>query len=164
MKIRFACPTCTRTDQAQLPTVGDWQCPRCDHIVALPREAVTAVAEHCLLCGNHELYRKKDFPHWLGMAILATACFGSVIPYALHRPVWTWAILIGSAVIDGGLYLLVGDVSVCYRCATEYRQLPAGVVHPPYELEIGERYRQERIRRELMEAGNFSTHSKKPTG
>ena len=44
------------------------------------------------------------------MTILTAACLGSIIPYWLYHQWWTWAILIGSALFDGLLYLWVGDV------------------------------------------------------
>jgi hypothetical protein len=106
----------------------------------------------CAVCGNAELYKKKDFPHWLGMTILLAACFGSIIPYYLYHQWLVWIILIGSALVDGLLYLWVGDVVVCYRCQAQHRQLASTAEYPPYELGIAERYRQERIRREQLHA------------
>jgi hypothetical protein len=44
----------------------------------------------------------------------------------------------------------VGDALVCYRCNAHYRGLAASPEHRPFELVIGERYRQERIRREQL--------------
>jgi hypothetical protein len=108
----------------------------------------------CALCGNAELYKKKDFPHWLGLTILSVACLGSIIPYWLYHQWLTWAILIGSAAIDGLLYLWVGDVVVCYGCNAHYRQLRPGSQYKPFELGIAERYRQERLRREQLQAKN----------
>ena len=43
---------------------------------------------------------------------------------------------------------MVGDVVVCYRCNAHYRGLAGTKPYPPYELTTGERYRQERVRRE----------------
>jgi hypothetical protein len=122
----------------------DWQCPGCDHRLHLP--AAGPALEQCSVCGNRELYKKKDFPHWLGMSILVGACAVSVFTYGWYEPVWTWVILIGSALFDGLLYLWVGDVIVCYRCHAHYRGFQATTAHQPYELTTGERYRQERIR------------------
>jgi hypothetical protein len=96
-----------------------------------------------------DLYRRKDFPHWLGMSLLVAACVVSVVTYGLYQWWLTWGILIGTAVFDGLLYLWVGDVIVCYRCNAHHRGLSADR-HPPYELTVGERYRQERIRRERI--------------
>src|SRR5437764_15128058 len=86
------------------------------------------------------------------MTILTVACLGSIIPYWLYHQWLTWTILIGSAVVDGLLYLWVGDVVVCYRCDAQYRRLTPGPEHKPFELGIAERYRQERLRREQVEA------------
>src|SRR2546422_2914795 len=97
----------------------DWQCPTCDHRSHL--DAPQAELSACPVCGNHELYKKKDFPHWLGMTILTAACLASVPAYYLYHIGLTWAILIGSAALDGLLYLVVGDVVVCYRCDAHFR-------------------------------------------
>jgi hypothetical protein len=108
----------------------------------------------CAVCGCHELYRKKDFPHALGMGILVTACLASTLTYWLYDKVLTWAILLGSAAFDGLLYLWVKDVVVCYRCDAHHRGLPLNEAHKPFELTIHERYRQERMRREQLQAEN----------
>ena len=105
----------------------------------------------CVVCGDHELYKKKDFPHSLGMAILVGACLASTLTYWLYDKWLTWAILIGSAAFDGILYLLVKDVIVCYRCDAHYRGVPATAEHKPFELTIHERYRQEKIRRAQLQ-------------
>jgi hypothetical protein len=109
-----------------------------------------AALTQCAVCGNHELYRKKDFPHVLGMTILVIACLATVVTHWRYQQWWTWAILIGSAAFDTLLYLFVGDVVVCYRCDAQYRGYPANPEHRPHELVIAERYRQERLRREQL--------------
>jgi hypothetical protein len=106
----------------------------------------------CPLCGGHELYKKKDFPHWLGLTILTVACLVSVFTYNWYEKWLTWAILLGSALIDGLLYLCVGDAIVCYRCGAHYRGFHAGADHKPFELTIAERYRQERLRQATVKS------------
>jgi hypothetical protein len=146
--VTFACPHCESPARIELPS-GPWQCTVCDH--RLEPQTPDANLTHCALCGNTELYKKKDFPHWLGMTILAVACLGFVICNALYLKWWAWSILIGSALFDGLLYLRVGDAVVCYRCNAHYRGLPSAADYKPYELVIAERYRQERLRREELE-------------
>jgi hypothetical protein len=131
---------------------SEWQCPACDHIVPLYSSGNDRELQSCALCGNRELYKKKDFPHWLGLTILTVACLASIIPYWLYHQWLTWTILIGSAALDGLLYLWVGDVVVCYRCDAQYRELTPAADHKPFELGIAERYRQERLRREQLQA------------
>jgi hypothetical protein len=149
VNIRFPCPECEYPARVELTGPAEWRCPRCDHILKLP--APDPALPACVVCGNRELYKKKDFPHALGMAILVGACLASTVTYFLYDKWLTWAILIGSALFDGFLYLLVKDVIVCYRCDAHYRGLPATAAHQPFELTVHERYRQERIRREQLQ-------------
>jgi hypothetical protein len=109
----------------------------------------------CQFCGEAEMYVQKDFPHWLGVSILLGAVAASVIAYAFHQIVLTWAILIGSALADGILYWFVGNVTVCYRCLAQHRGFTPNPEHQPFDLGIGEKYRQERLRRQAVhpEAG-----------
>ena len=152
MKLQFACPLCERTARVEFPGPAEWQCPACDQVVALTALASDPAPPACVVCGNEELYKKKDFPHWLGLTVLTVACLASIIPYWLYHQWWSWAILIGSALVDGLLYLWVGDVVVCYRCNAHYRDVTPDTAHRPFELGIAERYRQERLRREQLQA------------
>ncbi len=128
---------------------AEWHCPGCDHALRLPGADEPLSA--CAVCGNAELYRKKDFPHGLGMTILVGACLTSTVAYWLYDKVLTWAILLGSAAFDGLLYLWVKDVVVCYRCNAHHRAVSHSEAVPPFELTVHERYRQERMRREDLE-------------
>ncbi|MFO0845023.1 MAG: hypothetical protein U0797_21975 [Gemmataceae bacterium] len=146
MRLRLCCPVCETPGRAP-DGAAEWRCPACDHLVALaPSDGTT-----CAACGNHELFRKKDFPHGLGMAVLVGAFATSTITYWLYDKWLTWAILIGSAAFDGLLYLWVRDVIVCYRCHAEHRDAPQPERVAPFELTTHERYRQERIRLEQMQ-------------
>jgi hypothetical protein len=99
---------------------------------------------NCAVCGNHELFKMKGFPHWLGLSILTLACVSFMVLNAMRLQWWAWGVLLASAVIDGGLYLLVKDVVVCYRCGAHHRGVGRSG-NDPFELSIGERYRQERL-------------------
>jgi uncharacterized paraquat-inducible protein A len=150
VNVSFACRLCQRPARLELSTAAlTWQCPGCDHRLELLPAGAAALAT-CPVCANAELYKKKDFPHWLGLTILAGACLGFVLFNALYMQWWAWAILIGSALFDGLLYLWVGDAVVCYRCNAHYRGLASIDVYKPFELATGERYRQERLRREEL--------------
>jgi hypothetical protein len=155
VNVRFACPICDCPGRAELGSPGEWHCPACDHGLRLaePDPGLTA----CVVCGNHELYKKKDFPHGLGLTVLALAFLFSTITYGLYAKWLTWTILIGSAAFDGLLYLWVKDVLVCYRCNAHYRGFVSQDHHRPFDLGIGERYRQEKARREQLLAEKKSS-------
>jgi hypothetical protein len=152
VKIHFACPSCDYPGRAETPSSSPWRCPQCDHLLSLAGTKDESVPSTCRVCGNGELYKKKDFPHTLGLAILTLACVASTITYSLYDKWLTWAILIGSAALDGLLYLWVKDVVVCYRCQAHHRGIATGSPVPPFDLAIGERYRQEQIRRDQLAA------------
>ncbi len=151
MNVRFSCPACDAPAGADLPAGAAWQCSACDHRQPLSASADGTLTA-CAVCGNHELYKRKDFPHALGMTILVVACAASVLTHWLYHWYLTWVILIGTALFDGLLYLWVGDVVVCYRCNAHHRGYVPNLEHQGHELTVAERYRQERIRREQMEA------------
>ena len=151
MKVYFTCPECDHPARLPQPAPAVWQCPACDHRLSVDQaRAAEDPLTACVLCGNHELYKKKDFPHGLGLTILTLACLVSFVTYGLYEKWLTWTILIGTALFDGLLYLWVGDAVVCYRCHAHYRGLKATADYPPFELGTGERYRQERLRREQL--------------
>ena len=148
MKVTLACPTCELAAALPVDQSCDWECAACDHRLHL--SAAEPNLPVCVVCGNHELYKKKDFPQSLGMAILVSACVLSTLSYYWYEKWWTWSFLIGSALIDGVMYLMVRDVLVCYRCQAHFRGFLASDGHQPFEIGIGERYRQEKIRQERM--------------
>lgn len=150
MNIRFDCPVCEYPGRMEVSAHSEWQCPRCDHLLRLSADALDPALPACPLCGNGEIYKKKDFPHGLGMGLLVLACLASTVTYWLYDKWLTWTILIGSAAFDGLLYLWVKDVLVCYRCHAHFRSVAAQATHEPFELTIHERYRQERLRREQL--------------
>jgi hypothetical protein len=152
MNLRFICPTCEQPGQLDTAQGQEWSCPKCSHSFALHLSPQDGLAEpslsSCPVCGNEELYKKKGFPHWLGLTILTVACLAFLLFHSWYLPYWAWAILLGSALFDGVLYVCVADVLVCYRCGTHISGVQPADSHKPYELVIAERYRQARIRRE----------------
>ena len=152
MNIRFACPECDHPGRWHVQAAESWQCPACDHRLDFATPPAGQALAACAVCGTVELYRKKDFPHWLGMLLLVAACVAFLVTNSLRQQWLAWGILLGSALIDGVLYLVVGDVIVCYRCEAHHRGFAPNPLPGPYELTIGERYRQERLRREQVQA------------
>jgi hypothetical protein len=156
MILHFACPICDLPSRLDTSYQHEWQCQACDHRLQFLKAAATDSASHgpqtCLVCSNGELYKKKGFPHWLGLSILTGACLAFLVMNGLYHQWWAWLVLLGSAAFDGLLYLRVPDVIVCYRCGTRYSGVAPLPEHQPFELVIGERYRQERLRRELLQA------------
>ncbi len=153
MEVRTACPICDSRVRWSAAEPGDWICPGCDHAMPAPVPPADGRLTACLACGNPELYKKKDFPHWLGLSILTVASLAFLVANWFYWPRLAWAVLIASALVDGLLYLWVGDVVVCYRCGGEHRGVGPDAAAAPFELVVAERYRQEKIRRAQLQRG-----------
>jgi len=97
----------------------------------------------CPACGCAELFVRKDFPQKLGLGLVAIAALAFLLLAAHRRTFYlgVW-ILIGATVMDALLYLVVPKVTVCYRCRAEFRRTPLNPAHGPFELAVGEKYRQ----------------------
>lgn len=152
MNLRAFCSGCQSYVPAA-PTAQPWPCPNCDTMLTpTPGELVDSSKPlpACQFCGEREMYLQKDFPHWLGVSILLGAVAASFVAYAYHQITLTWIILVGSALVDGLLYWVVGNVTVCYRCLAQHRGYQPNPDHQPFDLGVGEKYRQERLRRQTV--------------
>lgn len=101
----------------------------------------------CLICSCTDLWRQKDFPPQLGLAIVAAGIVLSTIAVAYMRPITALSILMAFALLDMILFAVMRDALVCYRCQARYRGAVLTGNHPRFDLEINERYRQEAARR-----------------
>lgn len=97
----------------------------------LVNEGAAAGLRGCLACGHLELYRQKDFPRRIGLAVVVVA--------AVLAP-FTWYVSLGvAAVVDWLLYHLARDMLVCYACRSEHRGFAPEPRHPRFDREIEER-------------------------
>jgi hypothetical protein len=95
----------------------------------------------CPQCGCRDLFIRKNFPQKLGLALVLVAAGAFVILAAWRQTFWIGAmVLCVAALVDAALYVLVGKLTVCYRCRSEF----AGPIHPEhhgFELATAEKYR-----------------------
>lgn len=150
MELTFACPACERVGHLRAVEDADRAiCARCGHEHTLhPGAIVDSRLESCPWCATAELYTRKDFPQAVGLAIVIVQFAISTVFWYYERPLATYAILLASALIDWALYPRVPDVTICYRCSCQVRGDGSNPDdrYRPFDLGIGERYRQERIR------------------
>src|SRR5260221_1325776 len=86
----------------------------------------------CLVCGCNDLWRQKDFPQRLGVAMVALGAVLSTIAFALYMPVTALGILLAFALVDLLLFTFMKDVLVCYRCHARYRDASPEDDHPRF--------------------------------
>ena len=152
MTLTFECTSCSTTSRLGLsPEQQAIDCPNCSHTTQVRPGSVDGTKLlRCMLCGTEELYVQKDFPHRLGLTIVGSGIVLSSVAWGLRRSLLALGILLLTAAVDACLYYLVGDATVCYRCLAQYRGTERNPAYAPFDLAIGERYRQERLRLEML--------------
>jgi len=154
MELTYQCSNCHSVNHVSLQAAGDRVlCRVCASEQPLHREHVDdGQLSACPLCATTDLYVQKDFPQGLGLFIVVIGFAISTVFWYFEKPVLTYLVLLASALLDMMLYYRVPDVTICYRCLSQVRGAgsnPSGRYHP-FDLAIGERYRQERIRIEEL--------------
>ena len=133
-EIALACASCGREAVADLG--GAARCPHCGAASKLEiPDSVRAsrVLEACLACGNGLLYVQRDFNQKVGLGVVIVgAALAPFTPF--------YASLFVAAAIDAGLYALLPDVTVCYRCQAHMRGFARNPAHHAFDLHLAEQY------------------------
>ena len=144
MNVTFACPACD--EGVRLPLSVETEelvCPHCQQAVRVPDGAVhDRGVNRCVVCPSKDLFVRKDFPQRLGVGLVVVGIVGSSIAWYFGNVILTFGVLFATALADLGLYLVVGDALMCYRCHAQYRQVHGLKEHGPFDLETHERHRQ----------------------
>ncbi len=156
MELTFECPSCEAVGRiAAVESEYVATCSQCAATRELNRAGMAdGSLSSCAWCSTDDLYIQKDFPQGLGLGIIIAGFVISTVFWWLYQPIPAFAVLLLTALLDLALYYLVPDVTICYRCLAQHRgpgSNPAGRF-APFDLAIGERYRQERIRIEELRA------------
>lgn len=152
MQTHFDCPKCLQSDDVEVgSTTASIACRHCGWTKAVEERDYSADAPHrCLICGCDDLWRQKDFPPQLGLAIVAAGIISSTVAVAYMMSTVAIGILMAFALADMLLFSLMSDALVCYRCHARYRGAVIGKDHPKFDLELNERYRQEAARKRSL--------------
>jgi hypothetical protein len=154
MQIIAKCPKC----DAGLPVRGDdaaarIKCGRCGREIELDvSEAIRADREvdRCPVCSGGDFYIRKDFDPKLGLTVVVIGAIVSVVFYWFGRDLVAYGILAAAVLVDLIVYGRLKDITVCYRCHSEFRGVyrrtasafdlhTADVLEQEYERKIGRR-------------------------
>lgn len=166
MELTFECPACGRVGELRpVESAAAASCTGCGHVRELRTEAIEdGGLRACPWCATEDLYAQKDFPHGLGLAIVVAGFVTSTVFWYFYMHILALAALLATAGLDLALYYLVPDVTICYRCLSQYRGPGAnpGGRFGPFDLAVGERYRQERLRVEELRRGRGAADPSRP--
>jgi hypothetical protein len=145
MQVLAKCPKC----DAGLPVHASdgpsaIACGRCGRHIALDisenvRDDVAV--DRCPVCRGTDFYRRKDFDPKIGLAVVIIGATISAIFYWFEQDLIAYSILGVAALIDLLVYGRLKDLTVCYRCHSEFRgsyEQTAGAfdLHTADELEL----------------------------
>jgi uncharacterized protein (DUF983 family) len=154
MQILAKCPKCDAglpVDAAGAPPAI--RCGRCGRDLPLTvtdAERGDRAVDRCPVCGGADFYTRKDFDPKLGLTVVIIGALISAGFYWFGRDLIAYSILAGAALIDLVVYGRLKDVTVCYRCHSEFRGAyartapafdlhTADVLELEYERRIGRR-------------------------
>src|SRR5262245_9156492 len=116
------------------------------------REAVRTArgVDTCPVCNGGDFYIRKDFDPKVGLTVVVIGALISAVFYWFGRDLVAYSILAGAVLIDLVVYGRLKDVTVCYRCHTEFRGAyartaaafdlhTADVLEVEYQRKIGRR-------------------------
>jgi hypothetical protein len=154
MQILAKCPGC----DASLPVraadaPAAITCGRCRWEIPLDVSGALRedrAVDRCPVCGGTECYTRKDFDPKVGLTVVVIGALISAGFYWFGRDLVAYGILAAAALIDLVVYGRLGEVTVCYRCHSEFRGAyprtapafdlhTADVLEQEYERRIGRR-------------------------
>lgn len=148
MNVTYACSRCEAINRAEVdPQSQRLTCTGCGAEITPPADAWEGrELRRCLVCPSTDLFARKAFPQRLGVAIVVLGFVASCIAWNYYRVELTFGILFATAFVDVLLYVLVGNLLMCYRCQAQYRGIEGLERHGGFELETHERHRQQKAR------------------
>jgi len=154
MELSYECPACRVVSHVEhVESRAQLECAACGALREVgPKAFPAARLAACAVCATEDLYIQKDFPHILGLSIVIVGIVVSSVFWAYYMPMAALAVLLATAALDLVLFYVVKDVTICYRCLSQFRgegSNPEGRFHS-FDLTVGERYRQERMRAEEL--------------
>jgi hypothetical protein len=154
MRVVAHCPKCDAglpVDAVEAPE--SIKCGRCGHV--LPFVFSDALrsdtrVDTCPVCRGGDFYIRKDFDPKVGLTVVVIGAAISAVFYWFGEDLIAYSILAGAALLDLVVYGRLGDVTVCYRCHSEFRGRyqrtakhfdlhTADVLEQEYERKIGRR-------------------------
>jgi hypothetical protein len=154
LQILAKCPQCDAAlpvDSREAPSAI--RCGRCGRDIALvitDGVKTDRALDVCPVCEGTDFYIRKDFDPKLGLAVVIIGATISGVFYWFGRDMIAYGILAAAVLVDLVVYGRLKDVTVCYRCHSEFRgPYPrtagafdlhtADVLEKEYERRVGRR-------------------------
>jgi hypothetical protein len=139
MTVQFLCPECEQTAVLRIPLAPEpWKCGKCGGGFtpqALTMAGQAGALKRCAICAGERFYTQRDFNQRIGCLIAGIGAALSPFTYGIS--------LLACLALDAGLYFLLSQATLCYRCGAIYRGVPPNPNHGPFDLHVAEVEMQE---------------------
>ncbi len=154
MQVLAKCPQCDAGLPVKAADAPDAiKCGRCGRDIPLSISDSLRTdqrIDRCPVCNGADFYGRKDFDPKIGLTIIIIGIAISAGFYWFKRDLIAYSILAAATLVDLAIYGRLKDLTVCYRCHTEFRgpevrHAPAfdlhtaDVLEQEYERKIGRR-------------------------
>jgi hypothetical protein len=139
------CPKCDASLPVSAADAPDAiKCGACGREIPLTFSRAIAddtAVDACPVCRGTEFYIRKDFDPKVGLTVVVIGAIVSGVFYWFGRDLIAYGILASAVLIDLVVYGRLKDVTVCYRCHSEFRgqyarTAPAFDLHTADVLEL----------------------------
>ena len=154
MELTYSCKNCGAVGYVS-PLEGALEatCRHCGAARTIDPECCRTLSCNSARCARPMIYTfRKTFPRCFGLFIVLVGFAISTVFWYYEMPIWTYLVLIISIALDFLMYYKVPDVTICYRCLSQFRGKGSNASgrFKPFDLGSGERHRQERMRAEQI--------------
>lgn len=143
MRVAVYCATCLNRIAVGMDGGSDTAtCPNGHEPIAFAHSRSVETGERvdrCSRCPSTAFYVQKDFDQRVGCLLLALGAGLALLVSRLLGGVWFVPALLLFAALDVLVARRVGSVVICYRCDTEYRDVPDAAAYKPYDPHVAER-------------------------
>jgi DNA-directed RNA polymerase subunit RPC12/RpoP len=145
VQVLAKCPKCDAGLPVRAEDAGSAiKCGACGREIPLTfTDALKAdrAVDRCPVCGGADFYIRKDFDPKVGLTVVIIGALISGAFYWFGRDLIAYGILAAAVLIDLAVYGRLKDVTVCYRCHSEFRggyqrAAPAFDLHTADALEL----------------------------
>ena len=132
-EIAFRCPSCQGEAVCALDGVARCGCGAAPRLELGPSIRESRIVDACPACQGRQLYVQRDFNQRAGLVIVVVgALLAPFTPY--------YSSLVVAGLVDAGLYLLLPEITVCYRCHAHFRGFRRNPSHHAFDLHLDEQY------------------------
>jgi len=143
VQISFLCPHCRRELHFEELSREEAPCPVCAkpiHLRISDRMRGGNQVDRCAICDCNKVYVQKDFNRTLGVSIFGAGALLFLFCAWKNRLVEGTLMWAAFVVADALLYKRLPDVTICYKCHTQYRAFTPNPDNQAFELGLAEKF------------------------